>query len=335
MKKSKLYCNSSLHLPLLIVTLLLSLTLLPFSATRAQDMKRASELYNGAVSGYKQNPQKAVNDLNEVLSITSKLEDEEAKKLAKSANLLMPKAYFFLAQVHYKAKKLDASVEAMEKARDLAEAVGDKRFAHQVNRAIPGIYYGAGLANKEVGKLEEAISLFLRATKANPKFLDPYVAAAALHDSLQQYEEMLATLEKGIAAAEEANNFVRADDMRVMAINYLKVKAQENQEAKKYNDAVALFERALTFAPKDGEVHFALAVCYQTMGKHEEALESVSKALEHAGDTTDPTPLYFLQAQEYQAIGRNDEACKAYKQAAHGAFKDAAEHQINEVLKCN
>lgn len=305
--------------------------ILAFGSAKAQDMKQASELYNGAVSSYKSKPQKAIEDLTKVLSITKSIGDEESGKLARSANLLLPKAYLESAKQLYKQGQLDESVTAMERARDLADSVGDTKFAQQVNRTIPGIYFGAGNKHLKAGDAEVALSLYDRAIKANPKFFDPYIASAKILDSLDRDSAMLTILERGVAVAKESNNIPRMTDMQVMAVNHLKVKGMKMLQDKQHNDAIACFERAVSISPKDGESYFALAVSYQNVKNHAMSLEKAKLALENASGTMDKTQIYFLMGQEAQALGQTAEACANYKEAAFGTFKEAAEHQLKEL----
>ena len=77
----------------------------------AQEMKEAVDLYNGAATSFKQNPQQAVADLQKSIAICEALNSEESGKLANSARKLLPDAYFYLAQELYKKQKTKESLK--------------------------------------------------------------------------------------------------------------------------------------------------------------------------------------------------------------------------------
>ena len=102
----------------IITTAVVAFCLAAFAwGAAAQEMKEAVDLYNGAATSFKQNPQQAVADLQKSIEICEALNSEESGKLANSARKLLPDAYFYLAQDLYKKQKTKESFAAMETSK--------------------------------------------------------------------------------------------------------------------------------------------------------------------------------------------------------------------------
>ena len=77
----------------IITTAVVAFCLAAFAwGAAAQEMKEAVDLYNGAATSFKQNPQQAVADLQKSIEICEALNSEESGKLANSARKLRKRA---------------------------------------------------------------------------------------------------------------------------------------------------------------------------------------------------------------------------------------------------
>lgn len=315
-----------------------ALTALIFSANTsvvAQEMKEAVDLYNGAAQTFKKDPAKALEDFTKCISICDQLDTDESKELRGRAEKLLPRTHFEIGRKLYGQSKVKETIASMEKARDLAEQLGDKSTLNQVNRTVPQIYYKEGITLAQEKDFAGAVDMFSRAIKSNARYMEPIIAKAIALDSLRNYDEMLNTLEDGIQAARNCNNIAREMDMKVMALNYLKPKGFEEQQANKIDEAIETYIHATRIDGRDAEVYQALAIAYQSKSLHDSVIVNADRALEVAGGTMDLAQIYFLKAQALQANGDTQGACEAYREAAHGQFKEKAEHEMKNVLKCN
>ena len=300
----------------------------------AQEMKEAVDLYNGAATSFKQNPQQAVADLQKSIAICEALNSEESGKLANSARKLLPDAYFYLAQELYKKQKTKESFAAMETSKTSSEAIGDMKRANRATRTLSSLYFQQGRQMQLEKNYEEAIELCKKSLQQNDRVLDVWIVLAQCQDSLKRYDDMLQTLKDGMDAAQRAANLARKTDMQVLATNHLKAEAIKRQEAKDPKGAIAILTKALEFDAHDATIYQPLAVAYTSLKEYEEVVKNVDLALECLRPGEDNTGLYFMKASAQQANGDTNGACESYKLAAFGTYKSAAEHEMKDVLKC-
>ena len=300
----------------------------------AQEMKEAVDLYNGAATSFKQNPQQAVADLQKSIEICEALNSEESGKLANSARKLLPDAYFYLAQDLYKKQKTKESFEAMETSKTSSEAIGDMKRANRATRTLSSLYFQQGRQMQLVKNYVEAIELCKKSLQQNDRVLDVWIVIAQCQDSLKRYDDMLQTLKDGMDAAQRAANLARKTDMQVLATNHLKAEAIKRQEAKDPKGAIAILTKALEFDAHDATIYQPLAAAYASLKEYEEVIKNVDLALECLRPGEDNTGLYFMKASAQQANGDTNGACESYKLAAFGTYKSAAEHEMKDVLKC-
>ena len=300
----------------------------------AQGMKEAVDLYNGAATSFKQNPQQAVADLQKSIEICEALNSEESGTLATAARKLLPDAYFYLAQDLYKKQKTEESFAAMETSKTSSEAIGDMKRATRATRTLSSLYFQQGTQMQLKKNYEEAIELCKKSLQQNDRVLDVWIVIAQCQDSLKRYDDMLQTLKDGMDAAQRAANLARKTDMQVLATNHLKAEAIKRQEAKDPKGAIAILTKALEFDAHDATIYQPLAVAYASLKEYEEVVKNVDLALECLRPGEDNTGLYFMKASAQQANGDTNGACESYKLAAFGTYKSAAEHEMKDVLKC-
>lgn len=319
----------------IITTAVVAFCLAAFAwGAAAQEMKEAVDLYNGAATSFKQNPQQAVADLQKSIEICEALNSEESGKLANSARKLLPDAYFYLAQELYKKQKTKESFAAMETSKTSSEAIGDMKRANRATRTLSSLYFQQGRQMQLVKNYVEAIELCKKSLQQNDRVLDVWIVLAQCQDSLKEYDDMLQTLKDGMDAAQRAANLARKTDMQVLATNHLKAEAIKRQEAKDPKGAIAILTKALEFDAHDATIYQPLAVAYASLKEYEEVIKNVDLALECLRPGEDNTGLYFMKASAQQANGDTNGACESYKLAAFGTYKSAAEHEMKDVLKC-
>ena len=305
-----------------------------FSGVQAQDMKEAADLYNGAAKTYKQKPQEALKSAQKSIEICNQLDTDESKELKAKGIKMLPLVYVEISKIYYKQGKGDECIAALREAKKIAEENKDANGNNIATSKLASVLYIESTKKIKAGEFEKAIEMANESYSYKEKSVDPLLVVACAQDSLKRYDDMLDTYEKGIAIAKATNNLQRLTDMRILATNYLKRESQALQDKKQVDDAIVLLNRAVKFDERDSEIYSALAVCFKTKNNSDSIIVNTNLAIENAPLTMDKTQLYFLKAQALQAKGDNEGACEAYKEAAFGTFKDAAEHQMKEVLKC-
>ena len=94
--------------------LLLGIFALGAISVSGQSIKDAIQAYNNAATNYKQDPEKALQDIQSALQISEQL-GEEGSETKQNCEELIPTIYFQVAMAKYKAKDLKATLENLEK----------------------------------------------------------------------------------------------------------------------------------------------------------------------------------------------------------------------------
>ena len=201
------------------------------------------------------------------------------------------------------------------------------------------MYACMGMAYRDCGKRKEAIGMFRKAVKMDPKGAMGYYFLASVYQelgsakkaeyfykkvaqggptSLAAYNALghyYATVKKTAEAIEQFKQIIRrnptdADTWFSLAMLY----SDKGEDG----EAVRLYEHVLRIAPRCVEAYNNLGICYVTMGKYREAEELFQKAL-----TIEPdyAVTYVNLAKLYSSTGRENAAQDYYSKAVERGYK--------------
>ena len=106
----------------IFVTLLVALCSLGIAA--AQDLEKATEIYNNAAAAIDNNKAEAISLFEQALDMAAKLGSEGAE-IADQCKGIIPKLYVSLGKEFVNEKKMDEAVDQFKKAIEKGEAFGD------------------------------------------------------------------------------------------------------------------------------------------------------------------------------------------------------------------
>lgn len=98
----------------------------------------------------------------------------------------------------------------------------------------------------------------------------------------------------------------------------------------KLEEAERLIQKALKLRPNDGYIIDSLAWVYYRKGDYQKALETIKKALEQVKDDA---IIYEHEGDILKAMGRNEEALKAYRKALKLAKRKRNRQRLEEKIK--
>lgn len=302
-------------------------------ASSAQTKKEAVDAYNSGASVIKDNPKQALELLYQALQISEDLEidGEETKVLAES---LIPTAHFNLAMSFYKEKKMNETLEQLEKARETAKQFFDKNTQSKAERLIPQLYNQMGTIEYKNDKLEKAIEYFNKAIDIKKDYPDPYLGIALSKEKMDDYDGMLEYLKQTLEVAKSTNDRGKTEDALKKANSYLLTKAQEFEKGKDYSQAIAYYEKYLEFDSTDIATRFKIGENSLSIKNWDQAIDSFSFILEKNNSTLDPSLINYQLGVAYQGKNLKSQACEAFKRAMSGQYLEHAKYQIEEVLKC-
>ncbi len=175
----------------------------------------------------------------------------EDKNYAKSAELSKAGLEEFPAQKYLQ----QVLVESYKRDNKPQEAVKALEELTAKNPADINLSLALGSAYETDGKIDQALAIYDKATKANPNSYEPYFNSAVLYYN------------KAIALRKQL-----PDDMSVTTLNKTKG-AKETYESfkKEMMTALPLFEKANILKPKDLQILGALSNIYYNLGQKEKA----------------------------------------------------------------
>jgi adenylate cyclase len=260
---------------------------------------------------------------------------ERAFELAQRAIALddsLPQAHGLLSLVYQQKGQADQAIAEGERAIALnpnnadsyanqaamrnsmgrpEEALGLVAQAVRLNPRYPAYYLTVlGWAYRLTGRYAEAVATLKEAISRNPNNLATHLALAdsyVLQWASQQSPDPQ-TLEQALAAAQRtlALNDAGFQTHTTLGVVYL--------WQKQYEQASAEMERVIALEPNDGSGYAGLAEVLSSVGRPEEAVELVEKAM-RLGSPLAPTPDWYLTSvgSACYLAGRTEEAIAPLK----------------------
>src|SRR6267142_2218895 len=199
------------------------------------------------------------------------------------AHHMLGKSYFMLGESERAAGELETTLNLAPHDVDVAYTLG---IAYLVSRRVdaakqlfdrmlkefgnqPQLHIVIGRAYREAGLLPEAIEEFRKAIALDPAFprAHYYLGLTYLLDEGQS---------KLSEALEEFKTELTANRDEYFANYYLGVVYIFQR---KWDLAITFFQRASTIQPNNPDPYFQLGQAYQELGKHEQAIEVLKKAI--------------------------------------------------------
>jgi len=222
------------------------------------------------------------------------------------------------------------------------QAISQAERALSLNPNDAYAYHSMGRTLDSVGRSEEAVEAIKKAM-----YLDPHYAVyrsvnlASAYRNLGQYEEAIASLKEALALNpdwipayfELAMNYYLAwgitqsqDPLMLDRALEIAQKLAANEDSsgygyfalsiinlykKQYGKALADAEKLIALAPESAESYALLAAIFNSVGRPEEAIEMVEKAMQ----LNPAIPAWYLNtlATAYASSGRQTEALATYK----------------------
>lgn len=313
----------------------LFLGILAFSTISAsgQSINDAIQAYNNAATNYKQDPEKALQDILSAHQMAEQL-GEEGVETKQKCEELIPTIYFQLAMAKYKAKDLQATLYNLEKAEYAAIKYNDGVTKTRVEKTLPKLYNAMGNNLFKENKFDQAIENYSKAIKLDANYIDPYLGTALAYEGLNNEGKMVEFLDLTIDLGSKNNDAQNVEKAKTKGKAYFLKKADAARNANKLNDVVKLLDLALKYDGDDYDIFRLMTINYSKLERWNDAIEYGNKALELVkGTAEDKAEIYFLIATAYQKLNRISDACAAYKNASFGTFKPNADYQIQQ-LKC-
>ena len=306
------------------------------SIAQAQSKKDAIEAFNqGYELAKKGSTQAAISKFEESASISQKV-GPDAKEIMDKAQDQLPPLYYQLAIEAYRNHDMQGSIQAFQKAEQIANKYGNKEIAQRSKENVPKLYYAMGNSDLQQGKFREALNASDKALQLDPNNPKPYYQQGLVFKKMNKLDSALVKFDKAISLAKKSGDQVTLNSARNSAKNYLLSQGVNYQQKKDYKKAIDLLKKSLNYDSSFANAYYRLAETYNKMGDSGKALSNAHEALKHErGSKTDKAKIWFEVGLAEQSMKNKSKACDAFHNAAYGSFKASAEYKIQQELKCS
>ena len=317
-----------------IVTVIIAIIAV-ISISTAQDVNEAVNAYNSGFEAFQaKNYEEALAQLEECIAIAEEI-GEEADEVRLNAESLIPKTYYQIGRGLADQKKYKEAIKKFEETIKMAEYYGDNESKSKAEKYLPNLWYGLAIGNYKKGDFEGGLKACDNAIAKNEKFTKAFYMKTAIYKAMDDAENVKSSALKAIEVANSVNDKKISSGTKKQAIAYFLKKAEASKQANKPEEAITFLKTSLEFDDKNANAYMVMATIYFSQSKWQNAIDAYKNALQNkAFDPEKEAGLYFQIASAHQKLGNTGEACAAFKKAAVGAYKENAEYQMKNVLKC-
>lgn len=302
----------------------------------AQTAKEAVEAFNaGVTANQEKDYATALSQFTKAIEIGTQV-GAEADGIRMQAEGVVASIQFSIGMGLYNQQKLEEAIVEITKAKELAIKYEDQKILTKADKTIPQFYNFLGNSALREGKNEKAIENYSKCISLDSNYVKSYLGLGRAYIKMNNYEKALATFDKTIEVGTAANKMEEVASAKKMACSISLMNAGLEQKKENFANCYKYANQALKYDDQSVDAFLKIAISANKLSKFDEAIENINKALPlvEALDDAAKAPYYFYLAEAYVGKKDNASACGAYKKAAFGVYKDAADYQVTKVLKC-
>ena len=308
----------------ILLTIVVALCTMGISA--AQDLEKATELYNNAAAAIENSKAEAIDLFQQALDMAGKL-GEEGQEIVNQCKGIIPKLYISLAKELVNEKKLDEAVAKFKEAIKIGKELGDDEVADEAKTLIPQIQLADANSLLNAKDYEGAVAAYQKVIDSDPENGAAHlrkgqalVALGKLDDAVKAFELASKNGEEDAAAKQLSNTYVK--------------KAVACQKAKDMKGALENAQKCTQYVD-NANAQNIIGVSASSLKQNKVAAEAFEAYLSMSPEAKDKNQIIYQLATALVATGDNAKACGYFKQIAQDAkFGEAARYQIT-TLKCN
>lgn len=308
----------------ILLTIVVALCTMGISA--AQDLEKATELYNNAAAAIENSKAEAIDLFQQALDMAGKL-GEEGQEIVNQCKGIIPKLYISLAKELVNEKKLDEAVAKFKEAIKIGKELGDDEVADEAKTLIPQIQLADANSLLNAKDYEGAVAAYQKVIDSDPENGAAHlrkgqalVALGKLDDAVKSFELASKNGEEDAAAKQLSNTYVK--------------KAVACQKAKDMKGALENAQKSTQYVD-NANAQKIIGISASSLKQNKVAAEAFEAYLSMNPEAKDKNQIIYQLATALVATGDNAKACGYFKQIAQDAkFGEAARYQIT-TLKCN
>ena len=243
-----------------------------------------------------------------------------ASSLSRAVQLKSPAfiTYFGLGQAYFNMKKYEECIDALNKGQPLAAKEKDP----ESNQAK--LYRLRGSAHYRLNHFNEAADDLTQALRISQSDWSDYAMLGVAYFNLDRTDEAIETLEKAYSMKQGQNTI-----LELLGKSYLK-KGIAALSQKQFSSAVKLLQKALSYDPNNGYIHYNLAEAFLFEKKYSDSERALNKAASLMPEKAD---VYERLGLVYEKQKKWDAALNAYKEAQGIQASDSIKEAIERVTE--
>lgn len=288
---------------------------------KSGDIRQAASVYNAVLAQYPQN-QRALQGLNLFNVHAHRPSGDDLNTLLalskqKQEQAVRAQATLLLRQFPDSFELYNTIGAALANLGRFDDAIAQYRKATKLNPAFAGGYYNLGAAYRRTGRLDEAVASYKQALALKPEFIEARLNLGAACKLLGRLEDAAAHCRKAIALNPDyAPAYNNLGDALI--------------ELEEFEEAIAQLSKALKIDPHAAQAHNNLGNAYKHLGRQEEAVASYTQAIALKSDYADA---HNNLAAALTDLGRKEEAIASYERALEIAPGLARAHRNLSTIK--
>lgn len=319
-------------------SILLGLFLIVFSIPTlfGQTIDDAKKKFNrGATFLQKDELDSAIACFEKTVAICNEV-GPEADIVRVKAETQIPGLYFKKAMGLYKEKKLDESIEAFIKTKEVAEKYNDTKNQQKAEKIIPQLYNIQGNQYYKNEAFDNALKSYEKAIEIDPGLAKAYFGKGLVFKNTEDEEAFDEAMKKAIEEGEASGDDKTVEQASKIAGNYYLNKGIQAKKTTDYQAASENLKKSISFNNDSEQAHYLLALVSNELKNYDDAIEASKKTIELVNnDKEELSKAQFQLGRAYQGKGNNQAACEAYKNVTSGPYVKSAKYQIEHGLKCN
>lgn len=313
---------------------LLVAAILSSAGITAQTLDDVVNKFNAAAELVNTDAATAASLLEEAIELGNKVgpEADEVRMMAKGQ---LPAVYFRVGTEQQREGNTDAALAAFHKSFDLGLEYNDPNTVARAQNILGRLYLSQGNAAYRASENEQAIALLTKSVEYDPDNQRTYLLMGLANRRLENPEGMISAMDMAIEKAKASGDDQTLATAEKSVRDYLAVRANRSIQGGRGAEAIDYLNTAINYG-EEAQTYFLLTLAYNSMQQWDNAINAANKALElEVDDAAEKAKIYFEKGNALREKGDDTAACTAFRNAAHGNFTEAANYQIEHVLRCD
>jgi tetratricopeptide (TPR) repeat protein len=307
---------------------------LGLASASAQTIDDVVNKFNAAAELVNSDAASAAVLLEEAIEMANKVGDE-ADEVRFMAQSQLPAVYFRVGTESQRNGNTDQAIAAFQKSLDLGLEYNDQNTVGRTQNILGRLYLSQGNNAYRAGENEQAIELLSKSIEFDPDNARTHLLIGLSQRRLENVDEMIVAMDLAIDAAQKADDDQTQATAAKSVRDYLAVRANRSIQGNRASEALDYLNTALKYG-EEAQTYFLITLAHNSMEQWEDAILAAEKALAlEVDDAVEKAKIYFELGNAQREKGDTESACRAFRNAAHGNYTEAANYQVEHVLRCD